>query len=164
MVRRGRGGCWWGGGGRPTGTTASPSRGDTSRCAATANIALAMLLYTHNIVNMLFLDDPQVGEEFADCAIRETFEETNLTVGNARYLTVTNDIAMGGDPTKHYVTVYVHTTILPGSGELLNTEPEKCFGWEWMPWSELQRLSSEEPERLFESVAKFAAMYDKFDL
>lgn len=105
-----------------------------------------------------------MGEEFVDCAIRETFEETNLTVCNARYLTITNDIAMGGDPAKHYVTVFVHATVSPGSGELINMEPEKCFGWEWAEWAELRRLAAEQPDSLFEPLAKFAAMYDQFSM
>jgi 8-oxo-dGTP diphosphatase len=71
---------------------------------------------------------------------------------------------MGGDPTKHYVTVFVHATVLPESGELTNMEPEKCFGWEWAEWSELRRLSAEQPDGLFEPLAKFVAMHDQFSL
>ncbi len=105
-----------------------------------------------------------MGEEFGDCAVRETFEETNLSVERTRYLTVTNDIAMGGDPSKHYVTVYVHAVVSPESDDLMNTEPEKCFGWEWVLWSDLEAMQQSAPDSLFEPVAKLTLLRNQFQL
>jgi 8-oxo-dGTP diphosphatase len=94
----------------------------------------------------------QVGESWGECAQRETLEETNLTVGRSRFVGATNDTAMGGDPTKHYVTILMHSELLPSSSDLQNMEPEKCFSWEWRTWDELQTLRRNNPEELFEPL------------
>jgi ADP-ribose pyrophosphatase YjhB (NUDIX family) len=58
-------------------------------------------------------------ESFADTAIREVLEETGLEVGNARFVTATNDVFGEG---KHYVTIWMLCEIV---GE--NKIPEVSF-------------------------------------
>ncbi|CAM9183214.1 unnamed protein product, partial [Ectocarpus fasciculatus] len=84
----------------------------------------------------------EIGESWAECALRETKEETNLDVAEAKCLLVTNDIAMGGDPGKHYITIIMHSVMDPASAPLENCEPDKCAGWEWVSWAELQEKVS----------------------
>lgn len=49
----------------------------------------------------------ELGEAWAECAIRETKEETNLDVANLKLFHVTNDPAIGGDANKHYITIFM---------------------------------------------------------
>jgi len=55
----------------------------------------------------------EIGETPADCAIRETLEETGVTVTNARFVAITNDIMP--DIGRHYVTIWMRAD---PSGEL----------------------------------------------
>jgi len=80
----------------------------------------------------------ELGESIEQCAMRETFEETGLTVDSFEKLTFTNDIFEKED--KHYVTLFVVATCL--SGEPQVTEPHKCKQWKWFELDEL-------PEPLF---------------
>lgn len=86
--------------------------------------------------------------------MRETKEETNLDVAEAKCLLVTNDIAMGGDPGKHYITIIMHSVMDPASAPLENCEPDKCAGWEWVSWAELQEKVSVDDSGFFEPAAK----------
>ena len=96
----------------------------------------------------------QIGESWAECALRETKEETNLDVGEAKCLLVTNDLAMGGNPDKHYITIIMHTVMDPTSAVLENCEPQKCAGWEWVSWAELQEKVATDDSDFFEPAAK----------
>ena len=80
-------------------------------------------------------------ETWADCAIRETLEETGLSIKNVRFGTVTNDIFYKEQ--KHYVTIIMLSDY--ESGELRLMEPEKCEKWEWFTWDNL-------PDALFVSI------------
>lgn len=80
----------------------------------------------------------EFGEAWADCAARETLEETGVAIKNLRFGTVTNDIfPIEG---KHYITLYMVSDY--DSGEVTLREPEKCERWEWFSWDQL-------PEPLF---------------
>ena len=47
---------------------------------------------------------------------------------------VTND-PMPADAV-HYITIFVETTISAElSASIVNGEPDKCVGWEWLPWA-----------------------------
>lgn len=80
-------------------------------------------------------------ESWEDCAIRETLEETGLSIKNVRFGTVTNDVFHSEQ--KHYVTIIMLSDYQ--SGELRLMEPDKCEKWEWFTWDKL-------PNALFLSI------------
>ncbi len=78
----------------------------------------------------------EYGEEFVECAKRETKEETGLDIANVQFCTATNDVF----DEKHYVTIIMIADYDGGEPEL--EEPEKFEKWRWFEWTEL-------PEPLF---------------
>ncbi len=72
-------------------------------------------------------------ETLEDCAKREVFEETGLSIGDIRQAAFTNDIFEG--ESKHYVTLFVTAQHIDGEAEV--REPEKCDIWEWFAWEKL---------------------------
>jgi len=90
------------------------------------------------------------GESFEECALRETFEETGVVVGNPRVVGVTNDFFHLVHPdAKHYVTVFVECDWV--SGEPLAKEPEKNDSWAWFALDAI-------PEPHFLSLKNFLAL------
>lgn len=75
----------------------------------------------------------EFGEPIEDCAKRELFEETGLTIRNLRSGPYTNDIFKTEQT--HYITLFVIADY--DSGELTVKEPKKCEKWEWFSWSRL---------------------------
>ncbi|KAJ5319252.1 uncharacterized protein MYU51_013565 [Penicillium brevicompactum] len=76
----------------------------------------------------------EYGESWETCAERETLEETNLKIGDVRYLTATNEVFEA--ERKHYITIFMGSVCEQGAQpEIL--EPEKCEAWEWVSWEEL---------------------------
>lgn len=75
----------------------------------------------------------EFGESPEKCAIRETLEETGLTLTNVRFMTVTNDIFTTED--KHYVTIFVRADCPTGESQI--TEPDKMVVWRWFDWDNL---------------------------
>lgn len=73
------------------------------------------------------------GESFEDCVRREVLEETGALVKNICFSACTNDVFSAE---KHYVTVFLRAEY--AGGEIRVREPEKCEGWVWCKWSELQ--------------------------
>ena len=53
---------------------------------------------------------------------------------------------------KHYVTLFLKSTIAPDSGPLQTLEPEKCVGWQWMQWTELRRRHRAKEIKLFNTM------------
>jgi 8-oxo-dGTP diphosphatase len=80
----------------------------------------------------------EFGESLEDCAIRETLEETGLTVGGIQFIGVTNDVFHV--EAKHYVTLWVTGNHLEGEPHVAH--PEKVAEVGWFSWDEL-------PEPLF---------------
>lgn len=74
----------------------------------------------------------ELGEAWATCAEREVKEETNLDVTAVGLNHVTNDVAIDGNPEKHYITIFMNAVVNESSAELQNMEPHKCDGWEWV--------------------------------
>lgn len=70
----------------------------------------------------------EFGENFAECAIRETREETGLIIADPRFLAITNDIFE--EDNKHYVSIFLQTTF-PFGQLLTNVEKDKVVAWEW---------------------------------
>ncbi len=83
----------------------------------------------------------EFGESIKNCAKREAFEETGLSIKNLQCSAFTNDIFE--EEKKHYVTLFVVSEY--DSGELQLKEPDKCEKWDWFNWNEF-------PEPLFLSL------------
>jgi len=75
----------------------------------------------------------EYNESWEWCAIRETMEETWISIKNLRLGIVTNDIFETEN--KHYVTIFMISDF--NEGVVKNMEPEKCEKWEWFNWNEL---------------------------
>jgi 8-oxo-dGTP diphosphatase len=117
----------------------------------------------------------EVGESWEECARREVKvslsnrlyrliqrligclvqEETNLDIENLSYVYATNDPHIDNNPEKHYITLFMHATISSTSPALELLEPHKCEGWKWMPYAELQDISKNRPEILFDPMNNF---------
>ncbi len=70
-------------------------------------------------------------ELFEECAAREALEETGLTLHNLRHCVTTNTIRE--ELGYHYIVGFVVGEVVAGAHPI-NTEPDKCEGWEWVPW------------------------------
>ena len=97
----------------------------------------------------------EIGETWEQCAIREVKEETNLDVVNLRFCSVTNSINMGGNPQKHYVTIFMRANVATTSESLTNMEPQKCEQWEWIAWKEIVEKRKNTPHLLFDPMIHF---------
>ena len=75
----------------------------------------------------------EFNESWDDCALRETMEETGITIKNIRFGTATNDIFQTEN--KHYVTIFMLSEY--DSGEVKVMEPERCWQWDWFEWDKL---------------------------
>lgn len=87
-------------------------------------------------------------ESFAECAQRETHEETGIEIENVRFLCLTNLITFAP---KHYVDVGLIADWK--SGEPERREPEKCDGWGWYDIDDL-------PTPLFGAVGNYFQAYN----
>lgn len=72
-------------------------------------------------------------ESLEDCARREIFEETGITIRNIRFGPYTNDFFE--EEQKHYITLFVVAD--HESGEATVREPEKCERWGWFASDDL---------------------------
>lgn len=75
----------------------------------------------------------EFNESWEDCVIRETMEETNITIKNVKFAAATNDIFPLEN--KHYATIFMRADY--DSGEVQIMEPEKCERWDWFEWDKL---------------------------
>ena len=74
-------------------------------------------------------------ETIEDCAKREVFEETGLSIGDIEHAAFTNDFFE--NESKHYVTLFV--TARSKRGEPRICEPARCAAWQWFDWSDLPK-------------------------
>ena len=81
----------------------------------------------------------EYGEDFATCAIREVYEETDLKIKDPQFVAVTNDIHENEQ--KHYISIFMQA-ISPVGQVVINKEPEKVEQWQWFSMDNL-------PENLF---------------
>ncbi len=84
----------------------------------------------------------EFGETWEACALRELQEEcgSDLKVHmHSGDLFITNDIMPQYG--KHYITIFMWAEWI--DGETVNMEPEKCEGWEWVTFEELEKLTQQ---------------------
>lgn len=93
----------------------------------------------------------EMNESWADCASREVKEETNLDILQPQFAYVTNDVAIHGDQSKHYITIFMRGRLHKSSPEPQLLEPEKCEGWRWVSWED---LTNEDPNLLFDPLLR----------
>lgn len=78
----------------------------------------------------------ELNETWEECARREVFEETGLTLApGAMPHVFTSNSRMPDD--KHYVTLVLLGRV-PEGAEPQNLEPTKCDGWSYATWTELR--------------------------
>src|SRR5688572_15411427 len=68
-----------------------------------------------------------IGESLEQCAEREVFEETGVTIKNIRFFAVTNDIFEAEG--KHYVTIWMSADYERGSAFVAAPEESSEVGW-----------------------------------
>ncbi|QIZ78821.1 NUDIX domain-containing protein [Ferrimonas lipolytica] len=71
----------------------------------------------------------EAGESFEAAAKRELQEETSLSVPEVKVIGLTNNLKTFALEGIHSVSVCVLADYT--GGEVINTEPDKCDGWEW---------------------------------
>ena len=81
----------------------------------------------------------ELGERPEDAACRELAEETGIVVSSDRVvpLGTTSDVFR---PDKHYVTLHMLAEWEPSQGQPRRLEPDKCLGWVWKRWSQIEAL------------------------
>jgi len=77
----------------------------------------------------------EIGESIEECAKREVFEETGLTVTSITKFDFTNDVFE--QEGKHYITLFVLASCDEGEAQI--TEPDKCKQWRWCDVNDLPR-------------------------
>ncbi len=97
----------------------------------------------------------EYGENNAQAAVRETFEETGMKINpeNVKIAGVTNDFFP--ESGKHYITLNLTVCGCEQTPRIM--EPEKCAEWRWFNINEL-------PEELFLPVKNFLAEHKLSEL
>ena len=68
-------------------------------------------------------------EDWSECAVRETLEETGLKIKNVSFATIVNAVVHEED--YHYITIFMKGEIDDSHAkEPENMEPDKCEGTE----------------------------------
>lgn len=75
----------------------------------------------------------EAGESPFEAARREVCEETGLTLGELHFVAITSNIFTARE---HSISLYFEAECRD-SGSLIATADEKCQGWEWRCWTEL---------------------------
>lgn len=86
-------------------------------------------------------------ESFADCAKRETAEETGMEITNVKFLRLMN---LKNYAPKHYVDIGLIADWKKGEPQIM--EPEKCEGWDWYDIDNL-------PQPLFSTIPSYIEAY-----
>ena len=77
------------------------------------------------------------GETWVQCAVRETFEETNIILGRVNFLTAAP--AIFPERNRSYVTLFMTANVDEGI-EPVVAEPHKVECWRWVSWEEMCEL------------------------
>jgi len=86
----------------------------------------------------------EFGASWGECASAETEEETSLSLLPSRWTLkcVTNDVM--NEEGLHYITIFMEANLSGAEAQKIkNMEPDKCHGWSWMKWKELELKASE---------------------
>src|SRR5688572_1692822 len=67
------------------------------------------------------------GESLAECAVRETEEETGVRVSHVEFVAVTNDVF--DDAGKHYITVWMRGEAVGGDAEVRDSAEVAEVAW-----------------------------------
>jgi len=80
----------------------------------------------------------ELNETWEECARRELMEETGLSLQPQQmtHIYTSNDRM---ENNKHYITIFMMGKIIPGT-QPVNTEPDKCEGWVFRKWEDLENL------------------------
>ena len=104
--------------------------------------AEVLLVRRHNVHGAGTWSTPggyfEYGETPEACAAREALEETGVTVGEVRFLAVTNDFFPERE--KHFITLWMHADYADGEAGL--NAPDETTEVRWFPHDQL-------PEPLF---------------
>lgn len=76
----------------------------------------------------------EFGESLESCSIRETKEETGVTASDPKFVAITNDVFEKED--KHYITIWMRSTIftgLPYPAAVEEVAEIGWFGWDALP-------------------------------
>lgn len=93
----------------------------------------------------------EIGETLEACAIRETFEESRLTVKKCRRLyTIVDDVLMPGGHFPHAISNFFLATEWEGEPQIPEPEKQSVFSW-----FTLQDLFQRRPDYLFPPFARF---------
>jgi len=89
-------------------------------------------------------------ESFAECASKEIVEECGIEIDQSAWTT----LFLSNDPMPeealHYVTIFQIATISDSqSRSIVNSEPTKCKGWDWVPFNVLSGLPTFIPLKNF---------------
>lgn len=76
----------------------------------------------------------EYGETPEQCTMRETLEETGLSIANITFAGITNDIFQGTN--KHYISIFMQAEF-PVGQEIENPEPDKTESWNWYSLKDL---------------------------
>lgn len=99
----------------------------------------------------------EFGEAFAECAIRETMEESGIKINNIQFLYLANIMKYGG---KHYI--HVGLTAEWESGVPKVMEPEKSEAWDWYNLDNLPEPMFEMCRLAFDSYKTGQKYYDLY--
>lgn len=76
----------------------------------------------------------EFGENFEECAIRETKEETNLVIESPTFVCVDNHIL---PDSPHQIVLLHMLTHCKGNQKAIDMEPDKAKNWQWFSYDNL---------------------------
>lgn len=76
----------------------------------------------------------EFGETFEQCAVREAFEETGLTLSTPSFVALTNNVFK--DESKHFIVIFMKAPF-PIGQEILHKEHHKTTEWKWFKLNDL---------------------------
>lgn len=75
-----------------------------------------------------------LGESPAQAAEREVKEETGLAIAGLKFVAVTNNVF---SPENHSISLCFEAECV-NSDKLTTKEPDKCLGWLWLKWHDVE--------------------------